>query len=50
MDKLKSDLEFLEYNAHIQYGSELGIFYWEQFLIREVKYNAKSKEPYKRRW
>ena len=48
--KLRTELEFLEWEAHICYGSELGTFYWEQFLIREVKYNAKSKVPYQRRW
>ena len=50
MDKLRREMEFLEFNAHIHYGDELGTYYWGKFLILENTYNAKSKEKYKRRW
>lgn len=50
MDKLRRDMEFLEFNAHIHFGDELGTYYWSKFLILENTYNAKNKEKYKRRW
>ena len=46
--KLRTELEFLEWEAHICYGTELGTFYWQQFLIKEVRYNA-TYGKYKRR-
>ena len=47
--KLRTELEFLEWEAHICCGTELGTFYWQQFLIKEVRYNA-TYGKYKRRW
>ena len=47
--KLRTELEFLEWEAHICYGTELGTFYWQQFLIKEVRYNA-TYVIYKIRW
>ena len=50
MDKHFTEMQFLEYNAHIHYGGDLGAYYWSKFLIFENTYNAKNKEKYKRRW
>lgn len=48
--KLRAELEFLEYNAHIHaFKDELGKYYWSKFLILENTYNSKYG-VYKRRW
>ena len=48
--KLRAELEFLEYQAHIHaFKDELGKYYWSKFLILENTYNAKYG-IYKRRW
>lgn len=49
-ERLKAELEFLEYNAHRNAYTPLGTFYWESFLIKEASYNAKFNEKYQRRW
>ena len=53
--KLRLELEFLEYNAHIHAfrTDELGKYYWDKFLIKEHEYNSKYSDKYgvyKRRW
>jgi hypothetical protein len=48
--KLRAELEFLEYNAHIHaFKDDLGKYYWSKFLILENTYNAKYG-IYKRKW
>ena len=47
--KLKTELEFLEWCAHINAFTPLGTFYWESFKIKEVYFNSKFTE-YNRRW
>lgn len=49
-EKDRNKLERLEYLAHIHAFTQLGTFYYENFLIYENTYNAKHKEKYKRRW
>lgn len=50
MDILIKKLERLEYLAHINAFTKLGTFYWENFLVEEVTYNAKNKNKYIRKW
>lgn len=48
-NKLRTELEFLEWEAHINAYTEIGTFYWESFLAKESYYNAKFRK-YNRRW
>ena len=48
-EKDRNKLERLEYLAHIHAFTQLGTFYYENFLINEEYYNAKYCK-YKRRW
>lgn len=45
----KKQLERLEDLAHIHAFTKLGTFYYENFLIKEVFFNAKFRQ-YKRKW
>ena len=45
----RKELEYWEYLAHLNAFKPMGKNYWDNFLAREVYYNAKFKK-YKRRW
>ena len=45
----RKQLEYWEYLAHLNAFKPMGKNYWDNFLAREVYYNAKFKK-YKRKW
>lgn len=45
----RKELEYWEYLAHLNAFKPMGKNYWDNFLAREVYYNAKFKK-YNRRW
>ena len=48
-ERYRKELENWEYLAHLNAFKPMGKNYWDNFLAREVYYNAKFKK-YKRRW
>ena len=45
----RKELEYWEYLAHLNAFKPMGKNYWDNFLAREIYYNAKFKK-YNRRW
>lgn len=45
----RKELEYWEHLAHLNAFKPMGKNYWDNFLAREVYYNAKFKK-YNRKW